>query len=212
MAAGLVPLALGSDTGDPSGSPPRSAVWSALNLPMAACRAMAHRLRLVAGSDWPDNEERARGGAGPGSHQRPRPSRLDLRAAGGSEFTQSLTRDVRGLRIGVPRHLMTEAVDADVSAAFDAALEVARTLGATVTDVELPHARSGHSGVLPRGHCRASANLARFDGVRFGLRAGGARTLVEMADQSRHDGFGEVKRRITLGTYVLSAGHYDAHT
>ena len=89
----------------------------------------------------------------------------------------------------MPRHLMTEAVDADVSAAFDAALEVARTLGATVTDVELPHADQGIP-VYYLVATRASANLARFDGVRFGLRAGGARTLVEMCDQSRHDGFG----------------------
>jgi len=127
-------------------------------------------------------------------------------------FTQSLTGDVRHLKIGVPRHLITQGVDDEVRAAFEASLEVARTLGADIHDVELPHTALGIAVYYLVATAEASANLARYDGVRYGLRAKGAHTLGEMYEQSRHDGFGaEVKRRIMLGTYVLSAGYYDAY-
>jgi aspartyl-tRNA(Asn)/glutamyl-tRNA(Gln) amidotransferase subunit A len=89
---------------------------------------------------------------------------------------------------------------------------VARSLGATVADIELPHADQGIPVYYLVATAEASANLARFDGVRFGLRADEPSTLADMYDRSRHDGFGaEVKRRIMLGTYVLSAGYYDAY-
>jgi aspartyl-tRNA(Asn)/glutamyl-tRNA(Gln) amidotransferase subunit A len=107
---------------------------------------------------------------------------------------------------------MTEAVDADVRAAFDDSLEVARSLGATVSDMELPHADQGIPVYYLVATAEASANLARYDGVRYGARASGATSLSDMYERSRHDGFGaEVKRRIMLGTYVLSAGYYDAY-
>ena len=121
-------------------------------------------------------------------------------------------RDLRGLRIGVPRALFQEGVDADVLRAFDEALDVARSLGAAVLDVQLPYNAQAIPVYYIVATAEASSNLARYDGVRYGFRAPGARGLGEMYERSREGGFGrEVKRRIILGTYVLSAGYYDAY-
>ncbi|MEO8520955.1 MAG: Asp-tRNA(Asn)/Glu-tRNA(Gln) amidotransferase subunit GatA [Acidobacteriota bacterium] len=117
-----------------------------------------------------------------------------------------------GVRIGVPRQLFAEGVDPEVLAAFDAALEVARRLGAQIVDVPLPYNAQAIPVYYIVATAEASSNLARYDGVRYGFRAGGARSLGEMYEQTREQGFGrEVKRRIILGTYVLSAGYYDAY-
>lgn len=213
VAAGLVPLALGSDTGgsirQPAalcgvvGAKPTYGRVSRYGLmafassldqigPFArTVREAAQLLEVISGYDSRDST----------SAPRPVPP-----------FVQSLTGDVRGLRIGVPRHLMTEAVDADVRAAFDESLEVARSLGATVSEMELPHADQGIPVYYLVATAEASANLARYDGVRYGARAAGATSLGDLYERSRRDGFGaEVKRRIMLGTYVLSAGYYDAY-
>jgi aspartyl-tRNA(Asn)/glutamyl-tRNA(Gln) amidotransferase subunit A len=96
--------------------------------------------------------------------------------------------------------------------AFEAALETARSLGATVERVALPHADFGLSAYYVLAPAECSSNLARFDGVRYGRRAADAGDLVSMYTQTRHDGFGaEVKRRVMLGTYALSSGYYDAY-
>jgi aspartyl-tRNA(Asn)/glutamyl-tRNA(Gln) amidotransferase subunit A len=128
------------------------------------------------------------------------------------DYVSELTNDVRGARIGVPRELFGEGLDADVRASVEAAIETYRTLGAEVVDVELPHAKYAIAVYYIIATAEASSNLARFDGVRYGFRAEESRTLREMYQRTREEGFGaEVKRRIMLGTYVLSSGYYDAY-
>jgi aspartyl-tRNA(Asn)/glutamyl-tRNA(Gln) amidotransferase subunit A len=117
-----------------------------------------------------------------------------------------------GLRLGVPEELSGEGVDAGVLEAFDATLDTARALGAEIETVRLPHAPHALSAYYVLAPAECSSNLARFDGVRYGRRAAGATDLLDMYTRTRHDGFGpEVRRRIMLGTYALSAGYYDAY-
>jgi aspartyl-tRNA(Asn)/glutamyl-tRNA(Gln) amidotransferase subunit A len=120
------------------------------------------------------------------------------------------TEDVRGLRIGVPRHLLTEDVEPGVREAFDAALEVYRANGALITEVSLPHGRYATSCYALIVMAEASSNLSRYDGVRYGTRADAA-DLEAMYARTRARFGREVKRRIMLGTFVLSAGYYDAY-
>jgi aspartyl-tRNA(Asn)/glutamyl-tRNA(Gln) amidotransferase subunit A len=128
------------------------------------------------------------------------------------DYVSELTCDVRGARIGVPRELYGEGLDADVRASVEAAIETYRTLGAEVFDVELPHAKYAIAVYYIIATAEASSNLARYDGVRYGFRAEETPTLREMYRRTREEGFGaEVKRRIMLGTYVLSSGYYDAY-
>jgi aspartyl-tRNA(Asn)/glutamyl-tRNA(Gln) amidotransferase subunit A len=128
------------------------------------------------------------------------------------DYTAALTGDVRGLRVAVPRDVMAEGVDTEAAEAFEAAIQALRDLGAEVLDVSLPHARYGIPTYYLVATAEASANLARYDGVRYGRRSSGTGTLQEMYAATRGSGFGaEVKRRIMLGTYALSAGYYDAY-
>ena len=127
-------------------------------------------------------------------------------------FTGALNGSVEGVRIGVPSQLINEGVDPDVRSAFDAAVATLERAGATICDVALPHSAHAIEVYYLVATAEASANLARHDGVRFGARANGAGSLTEMYDATRGRAFGpEVKRRIMLGTYVLSAGYYDAY-
>ena len=128
------------------------------------------------------------------------------------DLLSALTGDVRDARIGVPRAFVAEGVDAGVRRAFDAALETLRAAGATLVDIELPHAKYAIPVYYLVSTAEASSNLARYDGVRYGHRAAGPEQgLQTMYSRTRDEGFGaEVKRRIMLGTYVLSAGYYDA--
>ncbi|UGS36239.1 Asp-tRNA(Asn)/Glu-tRNA(Gln) amidotransferase subunit GatA [Capillimicrobium parvum] len=118
-----------------------------------------------------------------------------------------------GVRIGVPRGELTgEGLEPGVLAAFEAALDKAQELGARIADVDLPHASHALSAYYVIAPAEASANLARFDGVRYGLRRDEDEGLLAMYTHTRHDGFGdEVKRRILIGTYALSSGYYDAY-
>jgi aspartyl-tRNA(Asn)/glutamyl-tRNA(Gln) amidotransferase subunit A len=128
------------------------------------------------------------------------------------DFSAALTGDLRGLRVGVPRAFVADGVDDGVRRAFDAALEVLRDGGVTLVDIELPHATYAIPVYYLVCTAEASSNLARYDGVRYGHRSAGKdQGLKEMYSRTRDEGFGpEVKRRIMLGTYVLSAGYYDA--
>ena len=117
----------------------------------------------------------------------------------------------KGLRIGVPRAELGSGVDADVCDAFEAALDALRQRGAVIVDIELPSAQAAIAAYYLIAPAEASSNLARYDGVRYGARADAA-TLDAMYTRTRTAGFGaEVKRRILLGTYALSAGYYDAY-
>jgi aspartyl-tRNA(Asn)/glutamyl-tRNA(Gln) amidotransferase subunit A len=130
-----------------------------------------------------------------------------------ARFAQSVgTTGLARTRIGVPRHLFSDGVDPDVMRAFDAAIAVAREQGAEIIDVELPYSPQAIPVYYVIATAEASSNLARYDGVRYGHRAADAAALIDMYERTRGAGFGrEVKRRIILGTYVLSAGYYDAY-
>jgi aspartyl-tRNA(Asn)/glutamyl-tRNA(Gln) amidotransferase subunit A len=149
------------------------------------------------------------------------------------EFPESIAlpsaERLDGVRLGVPAELRGGSdgdggggdgggdgagagIEPGVRDAFERALALAEQLGASVQEVQLPHARHALSAYYVLAPSEASSNLARFDGVRFGLRADGATDLLDMYTRTRHDGFGpEVKRRIMLGTYALSSGYYDAY-
>jgi aspartyl-tRNA(Asn)/glutamyl-tRNA(Gln) amidotransferase subunit A len=127
------------------------------------------------------------------------------------DYLAALEQGARGLKVGVPREWFQGGVDPGVERAVRAALGVYERLGASLVDVSLPHTKYGIAAYYLIAPAEASSNLARYDGVRFGLRAG-ARGLKEMYAETREQGFGqEVKRRIMLGTYALSAGYYDAY-
>ena len=128
------------------------------------------------------------------------------------DYKFSLGADVAGKTIGVPRALFGEGLDADVRDSVETAIENFRSLGAKIVDVELPHAKYGIAVYYIIATAEASSNLARYDGARYGFRADDAPGLREMYFKTREAGFGpEVKRRIMLGTYVLSSGYYDAY-
>jgi aspartyl-tRNA(Asn)/glutamyl-tRNA(Gln) amidotransferase subunit A len=120
-------------------------------------------------------------------------------------------RGLQRLRVGVPRALLGEGVDGHVRSAFDAAIDLMRDEGAEIVEIALPHSSHAIPVYYLVATAEASSNLARYDGVRYGFRAN-AESLGEMYDRTREQGFGtEVKRRIMLGTYVLSAGYKDAY-
>ena len=121
--------------------------------------------------------------------------------------------DLKGVRLGVPREFMAEGLDGPVAKACQDALDRARDLGAELVDVSLPHAtRHAIAAYYIVAMAEASSNLSRFDGVRYGYRAADPKNLDDLYCRSRSEGFGqEVQRRILLGTYVLSAGYYDAY-
>jgi aspartyl-tRNA(Asn)/glutamyl-tRNA(Gln) amidotransferase subunit A len=128
------------------------------------------------------------------------------------DFSASLTGRVNDIRIGVPRAFVSEGVDDQVRRAYESALETLHGEGATLVDIDLPHAKYAVPVYYLVCTAEASSNLARYDGVKYGYRAPAAKdNLKEMYSRTRDQGFGpEVKRRIMLGTYVLSAGYYDA--
>ena len=128
------------------------------------------------------------------------------------DYTESLTGDLTNARLGFPRALFGKGLDEEVKNSVENVIEAYRELGAEIVDVELPHAGYAIAVYYIIATAEASSNLARFDGVRYGFRAEEAPELRQMYRKTREEGFGpEVKRRIMLGTYVLSAGYYDAY-
>ena len=128
------------------------------------------------------------------------------------DFTKALRADVKGLRIGLPKEYYGEGVDPKVKAEIEKAVKTYESLGAEIVDVSLPHTEYAVITYYIIAPAEASANLARYDGVRYGFRAANATSAPEMTRLSRTEGFGpEVRRRIMLGTYVLSSGYYDAY-
>jgi aspartyl-tRNA(Asn)/glutamyl-tRNA(Gln) amidotransferase subunit A len=217
VAAGMVPIALGTDTGGSIRQP--AAMCGVVGLrptygrvsryglvafassldqigPLSLdARDAAIVLGVIAGFD--PNDATTSG--------RPVPSYL-----GALDDTGSLT----GLRVGVPRGILGEGVDGDVLRRFDAAVRALEALGATAVEIELPHSKYAIAVYYLVATAEASSNLARYDGVRYGHRAALADGdgLLEMYERTRAEGFGaEVKRRIVLGTFVLSAGYRDAY-
>jgi aspartyl-tRNA(Asn)/glutamyl-tRNA(Gln) amidotransferase subunit A len=127
------------------------------------------------------------------------------------DFAAACRRGVRGLRIGVPREYRSDGMPAEIDALWRQGLEWLRAEGAEIVDVSLPHTKYGLATYYIVAPAEASSNLARYDGVRFGARVDGE-DLTDLYERTRAEGFGaEVKRRIMIGTYVLSSGYYDAY-
>jgi len=128
------------------------------------------------------------------------------------DYVAELEKPVQGLKIGVAKEYLGEGLDREVRYAVEAAIQKLESLGCKIVEISLPHTKYAIPTYYIVATAEASSNLARFDGVRYGYRARDARTLSEMYRRTRDEGFGaEVKRRIMLGTYALSAGYYDAY-
>jgi len=128
------------------------------------------------------------------------------------DFSAAAERRVRGLRVGLPREYFPEGLDASVRSAVEEAVRALSAEGAETVEICLPHTDHALATYYIIAPAEASSNLARYDGVRYGYRAGGTNGLIEMMSRTRSEGFGpEVKRRIMIGTYALSAGYYDAY-
>jgi len=128
------------------------------------------------------------------------------------DFTKGLTGDIKGMKIAVPKEYLAEGVNETVRQSVLDALKVLEKLGATWEEVSLPHSKYALATYYLLSSSEASANLSRFDGVRYGYRADNVETLIDLYKRSRAEGFGdEVKRRIMLGTFALSSGYYDAY-
>ena len=218
VAARIAPLALGSDTGGSIRQP--SAMCGVVGVKPTYGRVS--RYGLIAHASSLDQ-------IGPVATRVREAAALLQAIAGGDpndatsaldpvpDYASALSGDVRGVRIGVPKRLLGEGVDGAVSSAFFAALDALAARGATLVDIELPHAKYAIATYYLVSTAEASSNLARYDGVRYGYRATPdsrlpTSDLRAMYAETRARGFGaEVKRRIMLGTYVLSAGYYDAY-
>ena len=128
------------------------------------------------------------------------------------DYAAGLGKDLRGLRLGLPKEYLIEGIDPQVRTAIDAAVKQLHSLGAEIVEVSLPTTEHAVAVYYIIATAEASANLARFDGVRYGYRAQNPKDVLDLYGRTREEGFGpEVKRRIVLGTYVLSSGYYDAY-
>ena len=213
VAAGLVPAALGSDTGGSVRQP--AALCGCVGVRPTYGRVSRHGLIAFASSldqigplaaTVRDAAAVLRAIAGPDA------SDATAAAAAVPDWESALDGDVRGCRIGVPSHLLASGVDREVASAVMGALEVLASRGAEIREITLAHADLAVPVYYLIATAEASSNLARYDGVRYGYRVGAEDGLRAMYERSRADGFGaEVKRRLILGTFVLSAGYYDAY-
>ncbi len=128
------------------------------------------------------------------------------------DYAARLGRDLRGVRLGLPKEYLIEGIDSQVKTAIDTAVKQMSSLGAEIIEVSLPTTEYAIAVYYIVATAEASANLARFDGVRYGYRAENPKDMLDLYGRTREEGFGpEVKRRIILGTYVLSSGYYDAY-
>ncbi len=127
------------------------------------------------------------------------------------DFEKALGKKLKGLKIGIPKEYRVDGMSAEIEALWQQGIAWFREAGAQITDISLPHTKYALPAYYIVAPAEASSNLARYDGVRYGMRVNG-RDIIDMYEQTRSAGFGaEVKRRILIGTYVLSAGYYDAY-
>jgi len=213
VASGQVPVAYGSDTGGSIRQPAafngivgmkptygRVSRWGLIAFassldqigPMTrTVKDNAAALNLIAGNDVHDGTS----------------SKRDV-----PDFTAGLTGDIKGMKIALPKEYMGDGIDPKVRTVIQNAVKQFEALGATVEEVSLPHSRYGVAAYYIIASSEASSNLQRFDGIRYGFRAEDVKNLEDVYVRSRSEGFGdEVKRRIMLGTFSLSAGYYDAY-
>ncbi len=128
------------------------------------------------------------------------------------DYTQSLIEDIKGIKIGVPKEYFIEGMDKDVENSIFSSMDILKKLGATIKEISLPHTEYALPVYYIIAPAEASSNLARYDGVRYGYRAKDNKDMIDMYMKTRGEGFGkEVKRRIMLGTFVLSSGYYEAY-
>ncbi|YCA44006.1 Asp-tRNA(Asn)/Glu-tRNA(Gln) amidotransferase subunit GatA [Bacillus sp. JZ8] len=213
VAAGEVPFALGSDTGGSIRQP--AAFCGVVGLKPTYGRVSRYGLVAFASSldqigpitrNVEDNAFLLQAISGV--------DKMDATSANVEvpDFLSSLTGDVKGLKIAVPKEYLAEGVNEEVRQSVLDALKVLEAQGASWEEVSLPHSKYALATYYLLSSSEASANLARFDGVRYGHRTDNAENLIEMYKQTRSEGFGdEVKRRIMLGTFALSSGYYDAY-
>jgi aspartyl-tRNA(Asn)/glutamyl-tRNA(Gln) amidotransferase subunit A len=213
VAAGIVPVALGSDTGGSVRQP--ASLVGVLGLKPTYGRNSRYGLVAFASSldqigiFARDVAELARTLGVIAGRDRHDSTSADVPVP---DYTATLDGNLKGARLGFPTALFGKGLDDEVSHAVKNVVDVYRELGAEIVEVELPHAGYAIAVYYIIATAEASSNLARFDGVRYGFRAEDAPQLRQMYRKTREEGFGaEVKRRIMLGTYVLSAGYYDAY-
>ncbi|HEX5875067.1 MAG TPA: amidase family protein, partial [Pyrinomonadaceae bacterium] len=213
VAAGIVPVALGSDTGGSVRQP--ASLCGVLGLKPTYGRNSRYGLVAFASSldqigVFARKTEDVARVLGVIAGRDPRDSTTaDVPVP---DYNASLIGDLKGARLGFPRTLFGKGLDDEVKNSVESVVDVYRELGAEIVDVELPHAGYAIAVYYIIATAEASSNLARFDGVRYGFRAEETPELRQMYRKTRAEGFGaEVKRRIMLGTYVLSAGYYDAY-
>jgi aspartyl-tRNA(Asn)/glutamyl-tRNA(Gln) amidotransferase subunit A len=128
------------------------------------------------------------------------------------DYVSEMKKPVRGMKLGVPKEYFAEGLDAEVRKAVENAIQQLASQGAEIVPISLPHTSYAVPAYYVIATAEASANLARFDGVRYGFRSANSKSLAQMYRNTRDEGFGaEVKRRIMLGTYALSSGYYDAY-
>ncbi|BAS45687.1 aspartyl/glutamyl-tRNA amidotransferase subunit A [Staphylococcus schleiferi] len=213
VAAGLVPFTLGTDTGGSIRQP--AAYCGVVGLKPTYGRVSRYGLVAFASSldqigpitrNVKDNALVLEAIVGE--------DEMDSTSApdGSTDFTSEIGQDIKGMKIGLPKEYIGEGVDPEVKEAVLKAAETFKSLGAIVEEVSLPRTSYGIPSYYVIASAEASSNLARFDGIRYGYHSKEAQTLEELYKLSRSEGFGqEVKRRILLGTYVLSSGYYDAY-
>ena len=213
VAAGIVPVALGSDTGGSVRQP--ASLCGVVGLKPTYGRNSRYGLVAFASSldqvgVFAREVEDVARVLGVIAGRDPRDATTAEVAV--PDYTASLTGDLKGARLGFPRALFGQGLDDEVKNSVESVVEVYRDLGVEIVDVEMPHAGHAIAVYYIIATAEASSNLARFDGVRYGFRAEETPELRQMYRKTREEGFGpEVKRRIMLGTYVLSAGYYDAY-
>jgi aspartyl-tRNA(Asn)/glutamyl-tRNA(Gln) amidotransferase subunit A len=213
VAAGIVPIALGSDTGGSVRQP--ASLCGVIGLKPTYGRNSRYGLVAFASSldqvgVFAREVEDAARVLGVIAGRDPHDSTTaDVPVP---DYAASLTGELKGLRLGFPRTLFGKGLDDEVKKSVESVVDVYRDLGVEIVDIELPHAGYAIAVYYIIATAEASSNLARFDGVRYGFRAEETPELRQMYSRTREEGFGpEVKRRIMLGTYVLSAGYYDAY-
>ncbi len=211
VAARIVPMALGSDTGGSVRQP--AAFCNLVGLKPSYGRISRYGLIAFASSlDQVGIFTKTTGEAYETLQLLSGKDPLDATSAAVEVPNYKFSKSIQGLRIGIPKEYAVDGLDKEVQGAAQTAIRKLEALGAKIVDISLPHTQAAVAAYYIIAPAEASSNLARYDGIRYGHRASGTHSLADLYAKSRGEGFGEeVKRRIMIGTYVLSHGYYDAY-